>query len=347
MKSLRFLPLLPKSVAVPLLAVLAACGGGGGDPAVPSHQAEAAPDAGVLQAAISDADRVKAATATATSNSNICYSIRPFYWEIGDVSAAKAGGSVKSSGSTTSYGPNSVMPYTSASKWMYAAYVAEVRAGVLATNDVDMLSLRSGYTNFLACTRRQTVDSCLAYRKNGVYDPATAGKFYYGGGHMQKHASMNGLGSANGPALAAAIKSRIGTDIAITYSQPQPAGGASGTPDAYARFLRKLIGRQLKLGDLLGSHAVCAAPTVCPTEAIYSPMPPDESWSYSIGHWVESDPAVGDGSFSSAGVDGFYPWIDASRSLYGIVARSATNGVHESVHCGQLIRKAWFTGVAQ
>lgn len=303
--------------------------------------------AGVHQSALSDSDRARAATDTANSVSNICYSVRPFYWEIGDVRAAKTGGSVKSSGSTTSYGPNTVMAYTSASKWLYAAYVAQVQAGSLTTTDIEMLTLRSGYTSFVGCNRRQTVDSCLAYRDNGVYDPATAGKFDYGGGHMQKHASLVGLGAANATTLASAVKSGIGTDIAITYTQAQPAGGAKGSPDMYARFLRKLIGGQLVLGGMLGTHAVCAAPAVCPAEAIYSPMPPDESWSYSIGHWVESDPVVGDGSFSSAGVDGFYPWIDASRTTYGIVARSLTNGVHESVHCGQLIRKAWFTGIAQ
>jgi hypothetical protein len=76
-------------------------------------------------------------------------------------------------------------------------------------------------------------------------------------------------------------------------------------------------------------------------------VPPQESWQYSLGHWVESDPRVGDGAFSSPGAFGFYPWIDAGRSHYGILARVASNGARGSALCGRQIRKAWSTGVAQ
>ena len=57
--------------------------------------------------------------------------------------------------------------------------------------------------------------------------------------------------------------------------------------------------------------------------AANTPVPSTESWHYSIGHWVEDDPAVGDGAFSSAGAFGFYPWIDASKTYYGVLAREA------------------------
>lgn len=86
-------------------------------------------------------------------------------------------------------------------------------------------------------------------------------------------------------------------------------------------------------------------------------MPANESWSYSIGHWVETDPAAGDGAFSSAGAFGFYPWIDAGKTWYGIVARKQTpqgqdtdrslGEGYRSAQCGRLIRKAWMTGSAQ
>ena len=60
------------------------------------------------------------------------------------------------------------------------------------------------------------------------------------------------------------------------------------------------------------------------------------------------DPTVGDGAFSSAGSFGFYPWIDAGKTYYGIVARSVSAGSGvDSVMCGRLIRKAWETAVAQ
>ena len=62
---------------------------------------------------------------------------------------------------------------------------------------------------------------------------------------------------------------------------------------------------------------------------------------------METDPTVGDGAFSSAGAFGFYPWIDATRSWYGVLARQTAAGSgNESAQCGRLIRKAWVTGVA-
>lgn len=81
----------------------------------------------------------------------------------------------------------------------------------------------------------------------------------------------------------------------------------------------------------------------------YAPIPPGESWHYSIGHWVEDDPVVGDGAFSSPGAFGFYPWIDATKSYYGILARnvSGAGSVGDSVDCGRLIRKAWTTQTPQ
>jgi hypothetical protein len=102
------------------------------------------------------------------------------------------------------------------------------------------------------------------------------------------------------------------------------------------------------MGALLGSHPVCTNPLTCGLNvAAYSPVPSTETWHYSLGHWVEDDPIVGDGAFSSAGSFGFYPWIDATKTNYGIVARSAQQGQgYASAQCGRLIRKAWTTGVA-
>jgi hypothetical protein len=59
---------------------------------------------------------------------------------------------------------------------------------------------------------------------------------------------------------------------------------------------------------------------------------------------------------SSAGLDGEYPWIDASKTYYGLVHRSDTTGAqavgqsligqgYQSLMCGSLIRQAFLTGV--
>ena len=164
---------------------------------------------------------------------------------------------------------------------------------------------------------------------------------------MEKHASLTGLGAlANGP-LATEIRSQLGSDVALAYSQPQLAGGGVTSADDYARVLRKILSGSLKMHDVLGTHAVCTNPLTCPTAA-NTPVPSTESWHYSIGHWVEDDPVVGDGAFSSAGAFGFYPWIDAGKTTYGIVARSSGAGEgFDSASCGRQIRKAWATAVPQ
>ena len=316
-------------------AFVAGCGGGsGGD--VPAANAGPTPNQ----------QRIAAATATATSSTNACAPIRPFYWEIGDRSAALASGSLSSAASATTYDGASMMSIASASKWLYASYVVEKRGGALTVDDYRFLNFESGYTSFTTCDQRQTVAECEATGSNGAYTPGSDGKFFYNGGHMERHAVLSGLGALNNAGLATELKSQLGADVGLLYTQPQLAGGVFTSPAAYALVLRKMLGGQLQMGTALGSHAVCTNPRSC-TTAMSAPIPPSESWHYSIGHWVEDDPSVGDGAFSSAGLFGFYPWIDASRTYYGIVARVAPAGALDSVDCGRIIRKAWLTGVAQ
>jgi hypothetical protein len=343
--------------------LLAACGGGDADvptSAQPSEEAlltegnvavvtgggaaRTQGSAGAL--AVSDSARIAAATATANSGTNVCATIRPFYWEVGSASARMASGSVKAAGVSTGYGANTPMAVASASKWLYAAYVAQRRAGVLDATDIEHLTMRSGYVSMYAnCLATQSVDACLAYQGNGAYTAAADGRFYYNSGHMQKHASLMGLGALAPKALATELRSQLGTDVSLAYNQPQLAGGAYTTPDSYSRFLRKLLGGQLRMSALLGTQSTCTNPGTCPVgEALVSPT--SQSWHYSLGHWVEDDPATGDGAFSSPGALGFYPWVDASRSWYGVVGRVQTQGWDGSTQCGRLIRRAWVSGGA-
>jgi CubicO group peptidase (beta-lactamase class C family) len=241
------------------------------------------------------------------------------------------------------------VPVASASKWVYAAYVVQRRAGVPDVNDVEFLTLRSGYNNLapLSCTSSATVDTCLALGTNGALTPQNVGKFYYDGGHMQRHAHDFGLGGFNSAALTAEVAATIG-NFGLVYNQPQPAGGLFGSAADYAGFLRRMLAGSLQMSGLLGSHAVCTNPATCATAA-YTPVPSTESWHYSLGHWVEDDPAVGDGAFSSAGAFGFYPWIDSTKRYYGVVSRldASGNAGYPSAQCGRLVRKAWLTAVAQ
>lgn len=241
------------------------------------------------------------------------------------------------------------MSIASASKWLYSTYFVQKQGGTLSASDVKFLNFTSGYTSFSGCLQPQTVQQCVDLASNGDYSAATDGKFSYGGGHMEKHASLNGLGALVNAPLAAEIQSRIGTDVAIAYSQPQLAGGVVTSADDYARVLRKILSGSLKMRDALGSHAVCTNPLTC-ASAVNTPVPAGESWHYSVGHWVEDDPVVGDRAYSSAGALGFYPWIDAGKTTYGIVARSSAAGTgngFDSSACGRLIRKAWASATTQ
>lgn len=297
---------------------------------------------------VNPAQRIAAATSTAQSGSNACAAIQPFYWEIGNRNSALAAGSVDPAGSIApAYTAATSMNIASASKWLYAAHVVQKQGGVLSADDIRFLNLRSGHVSFSACPAWQTVDGCLNTLANGAYTPAADGIFHYGGGHMQKHASLIGLGPLDNAGLAAELQTQLGNDVGLGYSHPQPAGGVVSTAGDYAQFLRKLLRGELRIGNRLGSHAVCTNPTTC-TRASQTPIPITEQWQYSLGHWVEADPAVGDGAFSSPGAFGFYPWVDASRRWYGVVARRDPHGSgFDSVQCGRLIRKAWVTGTAQ
>lgn len=300
--------------------------------------------------------RITAAQSTA-NQAEACVIAQPFYWEVGNSERMLSGGQA----GTNAPSRQTEMALASASKWLYAAYVAEQRQGVLSAQDARFLSFQSGYTRFRICLPGQTVAQCQSSPINGLgrIDTSTIGLFDYDGGHMQKHATLMGLGPLGNAALATAIKQGLqplGSDWVLNYSQPQLAGGAVSNAASYARFLRATLKGDLKMSTLLGTHAVCTNPQTCPGQALETPIPQTETWHYSVGHWVEDDPVAGDGAFSSAGAFGFYPWIDASKQFYGIVARddrgtSASSSTErpgrESANCGRLIRKAWLTGQPQ
>jgi len=357
---------LAASGALALALSLAACGGNGGSGDGGSSDNGGGNGGGggsTPPPPVSLQARIDAATATAQNGSNACGAIQPFFWEVGDQNERKASGSVPSNNGNPTYTGSSAMSIASASKWLYGAYVVQLRqsqSSPLTADDIKYLTFRSGYTSFSKCLKDQTVQQCVDYLDNGKYTAANDGFFSYGGGHMEKHASLIGLGALDNAGLTAEVRSKLGiTDTPFTYGQPQLAGGVVTSADVYAVFLRKILAGTLAMKEALGTNAVCTNPKTCPSEARNAPIPESESYSYSIGHWVESDPLNGDGAFSSAGAFGFYPWIDKDKTWYGIVARqdasritdpdnpdSAGHGF-DSAQCGQLIRHAWIDGVAR
>ena len=302
---------------------------------------------------ITPAQRQAAAQQTAVSHGD-CTMLAPFYWEIGDKVGAQASGST---------GDNSVvatteLPIASSSKWLFGAYVAEVRAGVLTADDIQHLHMMAGYTSFDdgSCDASvTTVDECFATGTNSTLTSAKVGIFDYDGGHFQHWATVNGMGTFTRAQLAADMQAKLGMDIDLRYYSPMLAGGAGTSAIQYAKFLRKILNSQLKISALLGTNAVCADanPATCITPPVGVPFAGSH---YSMAHWVEDDRAGGDGAFSSAGLFGFYPWINSTKSQYGVLSRKAQAGTgggpiggagRASMLCGRKLRLAYDSGAAQ
>ncbi len=298
--------------------------------------------------------RAQAATTTANTNA-ACAALPNFYWEVGDRDARLVSGTRGSSPPTAT----TQMNIYSASKWVYGAYVYQRRNGILNSNDMRALRMLDGYTGTKACLLQFTVGAC--HSSMSSRDTSAIDKYFYASGHFQKHAAVDlGLSSKTASQLATEIHNYLGNDWTFTYARTDLAGGGKSSAADYAKFLRKILNGTLLLsGGALGSHAVCTytGPTDPATgrvncaSALESPS--NEAWQYSLAHWVESDPqwlaGGGDPAYSSPGLAGFYPWIDSSRTYYGIVARSdlSQGAGGASTACGRLIRKAWLTGIAQ
>jgi hypothetical protein len=354
--------------------------------------------------------RIQAAQATA-NNTNInssCGALNQdasggsngFYWEIGDqngiiadpVTGLTASGSVHPQGTTKSnYTRTAPLLIASASKWIYATYVAE-RKAVLGTNGlfeipkqyVPFLNFTSGYTNMVVAScpsaETPTLKDCMNKLNgngttNGTINPRDVGYFAYNGGHMQVFGGGGDpiIGDANGDALSTSkvFSSDITTtfrnrkvNVDISFVSPMPAGGGFISAQNYATLLQGIIRKDspLIMKSLLNPassdpYAVCTSMTdpKCVNASGQrlshgTPVPSSLSWHYGIGHWIESDPISGDGTYSSAGAFGFYPWIDATKTYYGILARQ-DNGPGQqgfrSAVCGANIRKAFMTGQPQ
>lgn len=325
-----------------LLLLLTGCGG------TESPVATDTPDAAVITPDATDAlaERQAAASETATMNPK-CAAIGDFYWEIGDGTQMLGHGAVG-----TTYARDTEIPIASASKIVFGAYVVELAQGNLTANQKSALRMLSGYhgLNPVKCSATPTVAACLNAGSPGpnyTYDAAEVGRFHYDGAHDQMFAVDGlGLGTLSAAQLTTLVVDELGIAPGFVLGSPLPSGGIRSSAAQFAIFLRAIVHGDLRLRDHLGADAVCTLPgPSCPTAAS-SPSP--LAWHYSYNHWVEDD-ANGDGAFSSPGAFGFYPWISADKTLYGVLSRQSTAGAggFSSAGCGQAIRRAWVTATVQ
>jgi hypothetical protein len=270
---------------------------------------------------------------TAALRDPACTVLGDFYWEIGDAKERLFFGAVGSQ-----YNADKVVGIASASKWVWGAYVLQDPAQPTPAA-AEALRMLSGYTHFkpLSCFfGHNTVQSCLAKRGNDERSDDDIGHFSYNGGHAQKLAVDLGLGALDNQGLAQEIRSKLGQELAFEYAAPTLAGGMKTSATAYALFLRKILRGELRISQFLGKDAVCTTHSLC---ASAHESPGVDGWNYSYHHWVETD-----GSFSSAGAEGFYPWISADKRYYGVLSRQTVKGKAglASAACGAAIRKAFF-----
>jgi hypothetical protein len=270
-----------------------------------------------------------------------CRRIAPFYLEIANkdkiIVSEEIGGN--------QFKRETIVPIASSSKWIFAGYVAQKLDGQIDAKAQSALTMRSGYTQFNVSTcienNFETVEECGMYASNTDYTIEHQNRFYYNNGHHQKWAMDNGLGSMNKTELSGEINHYLGLGPDLDFYSMQLGGGMSLSARGYATFLQALLNNELELAENLGSFSTCTWGQYCP-QAVYSPVElPD---LYSLGHWVESL----DGAYSSAGLFGFYPWIDRDKKTYGIISRFSvdfTDGLgygpgYTSMLCGQALRQA-------
>lgn len=126
---------------LPMVAfVLSGCGGGdaGGEGAEP---------------ALAPEQRATATRQTAAKNAD-CRAVAPFYFEIGDARAA-----IVSGANGAGYDATTEMNIASATKRLFGAYFAEVRAGALTAADLQAMRMQTGNISLgpLSCNNSTTV----------------------------------------------------------------------------------------------------------------------------------------------------------------------------------------------
>lgn len=334
-----------------LALFLNACGGGG--------STSGAQSSGTTTTGTS-MEKAAAAAKQVAANDPLCATsaLGDYYWEIGNAtSSSPLVSNAEGSGSVTA---TTHFNIASSSKFVFGAYVLQKKGIDQVKNDPslrDGLRFLSGYTGFddNACIGTTTVGTCNSAGNISSPDPNTVNRFYYDGGHDQKLATVDlNLSGFTSKQLDQEYRATLGLSTGFNMAPLDPliAGGLLASATDYAQFLRSVMNQQLVIGAHLGEDAVCADPSTCPTQALYSPIRQlGEPWSYSYNHWVESEKGNGTvDAYSSPGKFGFYPWITPDRKYYGILSRHDTQligGGADSVKCGRQIRKAFLAALTQ
>lgn len=329
-----------------------------------------------------------AAAAAAQSCPQRVPGIARFYWEVGDGNQIMASGQVGAWGVQDPDDSQFNLASASKLVWAaYVAQVRGPAGlngndlsylGMLAGYD-DKASCVGGQKGLFGVTVLDCFGQSAKSLMSSSMSPSSGnrGRFYYSGTQLQAQAALDsslGVINANAEMLANRVTQTLGlmgraaTPVGFSLQSTQtpssplsymtPLVGSTGkmSPHAYGAFLRAILRPQapLAMRSALGVNPHCTG-SRCPTVGSGSytnpatpPLPNNQAWQYSAGHWIESDftpgsPQPGDGAFSSPGEFGMYPWIDRSKRYYGLVARTDYNPLayQASILCGQMIRRAF------
>lgn len=290
------------------------------------------------------------ADAVAAASGSSCTAARPFYWEIGQSSGSPV---VSGQVGGTDYARTTTVALASASKWIFGAYVTERYSGIPTGSSGDTivasLKMLEGHTSFnpLACKLTFRVNACQTIGDNEDVDTSKIGDFNYGGGDGQYAAADSGLlnlGTKTKAQLLSEINSYLSLGSSFAYSYPSVSGGMEANAEDYASFLQGLMSGSYVMSSYLGYDSEVTQCTNC-----YSPFGTVDM-HYSLHHWVEDYTGgqlpsgayvgTGDGSYSSPGGFGFYPWITSDKSYYGIISMEGNS--EDGFVCGTAIREAFF-----
>ncbi len=326
---------------------LIGCGAGG-----EGLEGQPGTDLGTSGAALTVYEQAAVNTANTSQD---CASLGDFYWEVGDAAAKRFGFSRGASVTETT-----VMPLASASKWLYAsAYLQEKGYLNLTAAQKKRLNFTGGFIegNDLNICGEPGTTVAVCYGpgyKDVSYRLFQDGKFFYDGGHMQKLA-VDDMGGRTGTGFASVtdwLNNQLGTGFPESASAVAVAGGFRGSAAHYRLFLQNLLNSQYTMSVRLNADDVPAYPGGA--NVTYTPWRGDLPVHYGLGHWIEREPvngAITVTGHSSPGKFGFYPWVNASRSQYMLLARarndSATFEGQMSRECAHRIRVAYSTGVTQ
>jgi CubicO group peptidase (beta-lactamase class C family) len=270
-------------------------------------------------------------------------------------------------------------PIASASKWLTAAAIMRlVERGELAldarasdhlvwwSTDADdprsrvtlrtLLAFTSGFEGGAVAVRcvndaDTTLQECARALHDEWHRHEPGEVYFYGPAHLHVAAAMAEAATerAWSEIFADEVVAPLGMDPSTRYTisseaNPRVAGGIEASGADYARFLTELMaGRYLAdaRAEMLSDQSKGARIAQSPITAS------GQEWRYALGAWKECQRASYGGAcpqeqvYSSPGLYGFYPWLDARRGYWAVWSTKKSiwsNPSKRSVQLGQKVR---------